>query len=564
MLLEIHLENFGLMEKINLTFREGLTVFSGETGAGKSMLIDALDILLGGRASADFIRHGEEQARLEGIFASMPPEVLDHLDSEGYQAEDGQLFLFRELNASGRNVCRIQGRSVPLSLYKALCSNLVDIHGQMEQQSLLRADNHLKLLDALGGAEQHELLVQVRVLARSYKEVLDKERQLKLSEQERERREDLLRYQIEEIDQVEPVAGEEEILEQEKKRLGNAERIMNLVENSYALLYGGRREGQAAFDLLGQARKDLQELARLDENCAGLLEQLESVYYTVEDLADEIRSYRQDFEFEPGRLDEIEDRLNRLHRLRKYGSNVDEVLKTRAELAQELDQITHLQEELNGLAKNKAEILKEYGQWAQKLSARRREQAHLLEQGLERELKDLALEQSKVEVRFTDLIEPGLSGSEEAEFFFSANPGEPLKPLAKVASGGEISRLMLAFKSMLAQVETVGTFVFDEVDSGIGGRILAKVGEKLSKIGQYKQVFCITHAAQAAAFADEHYGIRKEVAGGRTRTMVEKLPEQERVQELARMLGGEQAEITRQHALELLEHFGPRKRKIQT
>lgn len=556
MLLEMRLENFGLMEKIELTFGKGLTLFSGETGAGKSMLIDALGVLLGGRGSADLIRHGEEQARLEGVFAELSAEVRDYLESEGYPAEDGQLFLFRELNISGRNICRIQGRSVPLSLYKTLCHNLVDIHGQMEQQSLLRADNHLKLLDAFGGPKQQELLDKVRALARSYKELVHQEQELKFSEQERERREDLLRYQIGEIDQVAPVPGEEEILEQEKKRLSNAERIMNLVGQSHVLLYRGAQGTPAAYDILGQAHKCMQELVRLDESCSGLLEALENVYYTVEDLAAQIRAYQLSFEFEPGRLDELEDRLNQLHRLRKYGNQAEEVLKTRSELAQELDQITHMQEKLEEIALKKAGQLKEYGHWAQKLSAARKEQALLLERGLESELKDLALEQSKVEVRFSERTEPGLNGSEDAEFFFSANPGEPLKPLAKVASGGEISRLMLAFKSMLAQVETVGTFIFDEVDSGIGGRTLIKVGEKLSKIACYKQVFCITHAAQVAAFAEEHYGIYKDISDGRTRTHVKKLTVEERVRELARMLGGEQEEITRQHALELLQHFG--------
>ncbi len=553
MLAELNVENFGLMDAVHLKFGGGLTVFSGETGAGKSMLIDALGVLLGGRASVDFIRHGEAQARVEGIFEKLPPEALMRFEMAGYPVEEGQLILYREMNVSGKNICRLQGRTIPLTLYRSLCEGLVDIHGQIEHLSLFHSDNHRDLLDALGGL--HNDVSLVNEAAKAYQAIIRKERKLRISEEERQKREEFLRYQIEEIDLINPLQGEEEELTQEKKRLTNAERITSLVSETYAALYEGAAGLPAVFDLLGQARKALQELARLDENF-NLTDQIESVYYTVEDLADQVRVYKDNFVFEPGRLDQIEERLIQLARLRKYGTSLTDVLEKRLIMLEELDQITHIQEQFASIDKEKKAAGQVYKEAAEQLSRKRRKIAERIEKGLILELADLGLERSQFEVRFIPNEEPTSGGAETAEFFFSANPGEPPKPLAKVASGGEMSRLMLALKGLLAKVESVGTFIFDEVDSGVGGRTIHKVGEKLKKIAHSRQVFCITHAAQVAAFADVHYGIVKEVNVNRTQTQVELLSEGERIEELARMLGGGEAEITRQHARDLWQRSG--------
>lgn len=553
MLAELHVENFGLMETVRLNFGCGLTVFTGETGAGKSMLIDALGVLLGGRASADLIRHGEAQARIDGVFEDLAPEYLMRLEEAGYPVEEGQLFLYREINVSGKNICRVQGRTIPLTLYRSLCEGLVDIHGQIEHLSLFRSETHRDLLDAVGGLQDDVVLVNEA--AKAYQAIIRKERELSISEEERQKREEILRYQIEEIDHVNPVPGEEEELTQEKKRLSNAERITSLISEAYVALYEGSAGKLAVYDLLGQTRKALQELARLDE-AFNVFEQVESIYYEVEDLADQVRMYKDNFEYEPGRLDRIEERLIQLNRLRKYGTILEEVLAKRTGMLQELDQITHVQEQFETIHKEKKMTRKAYETVAEQLSQKRLEIAERIENGLVLELTDLSLERSRFEVRFTPNMEPMTGGAEAVEFYFSANLGEPTKPLAKVASGGEMSRLMLALKSLLAKVESVGTFIFDEVDSGVGGRTIHKVGEKLAKIAQNKQVFCITHAAQVAAFADAHYGIVKEVDGERTRTRVESLPESDRIEELARMLGGGEVEITRKHAQELWERCG--------
>lgn len=548
MLAELHVENFGLMEAVRLNFGRGLTVFTGETGAGKSMLIDALGVLLGGRASSDLVRHGEARARIEGVFEDLAPEYLMRLEVAGYPVEEGQLFLYREMNVSGKNICRVQGRTIPLTLYRTLCEGLVDIHGQIEHLSLFRPETHRDLLDALGGL--HDDVVKVNEAAKAYKAILRKERELSISEEERQKREETLRYQIEEIDQVNPVPGEEEELIQEKKRLSNAERIRILVSEAYVTLYEGSSGKLAVFDLLGQTRKALQELARLDEDFT-VFEQIESIYYAVEDLSDQVRVYRDNFEFEPGRIDQIEERLILLTRLRKYGTVLEDVLEKRKEMLRELDQITHVQEQFETIYKEKKAICQAYEEVGQQLSQKRLEVGGQIEKGLTLELADLSLEKSRFEVRFVPNAEPMAGGAETVEFYFSANLGEPPKPLAKVASGGEMSRLMLALKSLLSKVESVGTFIFDEVDSGVGGRTIHKVGEKLAKIAQNKQVFCITHAAQVAAFAHVHYGIVKEVNRERTRTRIELLSETDRIEELSRMLGGGEVEITRKHAQEL-------------
>jgi len=553
MLAELHVENFGLMETVRLNFGRGLTVFTGETGAGKSMLIDALGVLLGGRASADLIRHGEAQARIEGVFEDLASEYLIRLEETGYPVEEGQLFLYREINASGKNICRVQGRTIPLTLYRSLCEGLVDIHGQIEHLTLFRPETHRDLLDALGGLQDDVVLVNEA--AKAYQAIIRKERELSISEEERQKREEILRYQIEEIDLINPVPGEEEELTQEKKRLSNAERITSLISEAYVALYEGSAGKLAVFDLLGQTRKALQELARLDESF-DVFEQIESIYYAVEDLADQVRVYKDNFEFEPGRLDQIEERLIQLNKLRKYGAILEEVLAKRTGMLQELDQITHVQEQFETIHKEKKITRQAYRAVAERLSQKRLEIADRIEKGLMLELADLSLERSRFEVRFTTNTEPTTGGAEGVEFYFSANLGEPPKPLAKVASGGEMSRLMLGLKSLLARVESVGTFIFDEVDSGVGGRTIYKVGEKLAKIAQNKQVFCITHAAQVAAFAGVHYGIVKEVNGERTRTRVELLSESDRVEELARMLGGGEIEGTRKHAQELLRCSG--------
>jgi len=545
MLVELRIKDFALMEDVHLVFDKGLSVFTGETGAGKSMLVDALGLLLGGRASNEFLRHGKDKACVEGIFSNLPLKLTEMLQDEGYPLEDDMLFLYREINDSGRNVCRVQGRTVPLSLYRTFCEGLVDIHDQMEHQSLLQAETQRELLDSFGGEEHLKLLKQVRDAAVNYRNTMSRERELLRSERDREKREEILRYQIEEIDRIAPVSGEEESLEQEKKFLLNAEKIVSRVNEAYDELYAGTKEASdAAFDRIGSATEKMGELSALDPEIEELHKNLEEIYFSLEDYVTKLRSYKDKLDFEPGRLDEIEARLIDLGKLRKYAYTIEAVLERRVEMEEELEEIAHLQDEKENIRREKKEALTTYNNLAEELSLNRGIQAERIEKGLADELLDLGLNEARIEIIFSPVTEPSPEGAEQIEFYFSANVGEPPKPLAKVASGGEMARIMLAFKSLLSKVETVDTFVFDEVDSGVGGRTIMKVAEKLEKISENRQVLCITHSAPIAAFADSHFGIDKVVVEDRTQTKVNRLGESERVQEMARMLGGESVALS--------------------
>ena len=541
MLLELRIKDFGLMEDVHLHLDKGLTVFTGETGAGKSMLVDALGILLGSRASSEFIRHNRAKACVEGVFTNLPTNIINFLLEEGYPYEDELLFLYREINENGKNLCRVQGRTVPLTLYRTFCEGLVDIHGQMEHQSLLVVDNHRELLDRFGGKEHQDLLSQVKKAALRYRKVLARERELLRSERDRERREELLRYQIGEIEQIDPQPGEMQELEKEKKFLQNAEKIVSLVNEAYEQLYGSENSlaYMAAFDQIGASMRNMEELTNLDPESETLYTGLRDIYYNLEDYIENLRTYKDNLDFQPGRLDQIEARLVELQKLRKYSLDIDAVLEKKKEMEQELEEISHLQEENENIKREKKDVLEEYNALAEKLSLYRGIQAQKIEKSLQEELRDLGLTEARVEVIFNPVTEPSQDGAEQVEFYFSANVGEPPKPLIKVASGGEMSRLMLALKSLMSQVEKVDTFIFDEVDSGVGGRTIKKVAEKLEKISLNRQVLCITHSALVAALADKHFGIEKRVIGERTLTRVQELNEEERIQELARMLGGE-------------------------
>lgn len=541
MLAELRIKDFGLMEEVHFVLERGLTVFSGETGAGKSMLVDALGLLLGGRASNDYIRYGKDKACIEGAFLNLPEKTITILKDEGYPLEDGMLFLYREINDTGRNVCRVQGRTVPLSLYRTFCEGLVDIHDQMEHQSLLLNETHRDLLDSFGGQDHLNLLTKVREAALWYRNVIAREREILRSERDRERREEILRFQIEEINRISPVPGEEAELEKEKKILLNSEKIQNLVSECYEELYNGAEElsNMSAFDLIGAAMRNMEELSSVDSASRDLYQDIEMIYYSMENFIEQLRTYKDSLEFQPGRLNQIEARLAELHKLRKYSFDIESVLDKKAEMEKELNEIAHLNEEKENIKREKKEALAAYNDLAEELSLKRGIQADKIEKGLAAELEDLGLPDARVEIIFTPVKEPAQDGAEQIEFYFSANMGEPPKQLNKVASGGEMARLMLAFKSLLAKVETVDTFIFDEVDSGVGGRTINKVAEKLERIAGHKQVLCITHSAQVAACGDNHFCISKTVSGERTITKVDVLNEKQRVHELARMLGGE-------------------------
>ncbi len=555
MLVSLDIQDFGLIDRQTIDFTSGLNVLTGETGAGKSIVVEALQVALGGRAWAEFIRTGKERARVTAVFDIQPLNMLkEKLQGWGIPLEeDGVLIMARELARNGRNICRINGQVVALSVYREAAQYLVDIHGQHENQSLFNPDRHRDLLDRFGGL--WSLRQEVAEIYQKWRDLTSQLEELRRGTRDRLHRRDMLTYQVEEIDRARLSPGEDEALTQERNRLANAEKIAALAGRCYQVLYGGEEGLPAVMDLLGQACRDLQELSRIDPELSSLATTLDGVLFHVEDVARELARYRDGVEFNPGRLQQVEERLSRIRELkRKYGDSVEEILRYREEAAAELELLASSEENAAAL---EDEINRWEERWQEKamaLSRARRQHARQLEEAVARELLDLEMGRVEFQVLFEDLPQPAPGGRERVEFLISPNPGEPLRPLAKIASGGELSRVMLAMRSILAAVDELPTLVFDEVEAGIGGRTLVAVAEKLADIAGHRQVICVTHAAQIASYARTHFSISKEVQAGQTTTRVRRLDEEGRLLELARMLGGREVDgLARDHARHLLE-----------
>jgi len=552
LLSELTITNFAIIDRIQLTLVPGLSVLTGETGAGKSIIIDAVSTLLGGRADAELIRAGTEGARVEGIFV-LPPtlreELTPLLQEQGLQDDSGgELILAREINLSGRNVCRVNGRAVPLSVLAQLGERLVDIHGQSEHLSLLRVKEHLNFLDRYAGLQEQRAAVAegVRALRRVREELASLHR----DERELARRADLLQYQVHEIEDAQLLPDEEDELLNERKLLLNAERLSELSHSAYQTLAGGEEQHTIA-DLLDSVLRDLTELERLDAQVAAQRQVVEETTYQLEDLARTLRSYRDGVEFNTVRLQAVEERLDLIHGLkRKYGGCIPEILRFAQEAARELHAITHNEERMAELEQEQARLVADVGAQAAALSAERRAAAERLSTGIERELDELSMKQAHfvVDIQWKEaeegLLVEGknyafdLTGIDRVEFLISPNVGEPPKPLAKIASGGETSRLMLALKAVLSAADQVPTLIFDEIDQGIGGRAGGVVGLKLWGLTSEHQVLCVTHLPQLACYGDTHFQVDKAESEGRTVTRVRMLEGQERIEELAAMLGG--------------------------
>jgi DNA repair protein RecN (Recombination protein N) len=574
MLTELHITDFAIIDRLDLELGGGFNVLTGETGAGKSIIIDAVNALLGSKLGVESVRGGCEQARVEGVFSvagdRWPPLLLPA--EYGIEPEDGMLMLSRELHASGRSVCRVNGRLTPVGVLQAVGQCLVDIHGQSEHLSLLRPAQHVDFLDRYGGLMTQRMELAGRVgLLRSVRRDL---RSLAADERELARRADLLRYQIDEIQAAALAPDEEGALGRERARLGNAERIMALADAAYAALYQGSDEQRPAAELLGQAGAALSELKLLDSSLADSAAAAEGLTYQVEELARSLRSYRDQVECNPDRLAEVEDRLALIHNLkRKYGSNIRQILAFGERAAADLEAMSHSEERLADLKEQEGSLLAEIGGLASALSRRRQEAGRGLGEAIQREMADLNMPKVRFLVEIRQTADPeGVSltgaagrfsfdatGADKVEFLISPNPGEPPKPLAKIASGGETSRLMLAMKSILSNADATPTLIFDEIDQGVGGRSGHVVGEKLWGLTAEHQVLCVTHLPQIAAFGDTHFNIAKEILGERTVTRVTRLTEEARVKELADMLGGS-SEAARLAARAMLADTADRKR----
>jgi DNA replication and repair protein RecN len=575
MLLELNISDFAIIERLNLRFCDGFNVLTGETGAGKSIIIDALGTLRGERTDPSFVRAGSERARVEGIFSIADrPDLLALLDEYGLRDDDDQVILSREIiRESGRSVARVNGRAVSSAVLRDIGSRLVDIHGQHEGLSLFNSRTHGEMLDRFGGLIPLRERVAAQVAA--LRQVRDELDALRRAAQRRTERIQELTFLLEDVRAARLRPGEEEELLRERALLQNGARITELVATTYALLYTGdetgRRAARSAVELLGAINDALTELARLDPTLSQAAEQATELLYSVEDLATRIRAYRDSMEFDPARLDAIEDRLTLIRDMqRKYRGSIEHILERAASAEGEIERLTRSAEHLADLEAKERHLLDEIGRLASELSQRRREAVIAWQRRSNRRraisLSRMCALQSVWNAPKTregvPITENGVerrwsfdrSGIDTVEFLLSPNPGEPLKPLARIASGGESARLLLALKSILSRVDDIPTLVFDEIDVGVGGRAGQVVGEKLWSISDRHQVICITHLPQVAAFADAHYAIAKLFSDGRTRTVVEQLDDAKRAHEIAAMLDGTPvSEHSLRSALDMLE-----------
>ncbi len=555
MLLELQVANFAIIDQIKISFADGLTVITGETGAGKSIIVDAIGLLAGGRGSSEYVRRGATKAEIEGLFdVNAGHEALSVLDDLGIDNSDGTIILRREIYAKGKSICRVNGKLVTLSALQRISRLLIDIHGQHEHQLLLDPQRHLPLIDQYGA--------RIAALLKRYKAFYARTAELhrecvKFNKNEKEiaQRIDLLNYQINDIRQAQLKSGEEDELNEEKRRLVNFEKIFQALKNSLESLNGENR----GLDWVRRAATSLESIQGVDGKLKQSAEQISDCYYTLSETVSTMRDNLERMEYDPRRLDEIEGRLNTIYLLkRKYGTTIGEILSYYEKISREYNDLTHRDEKYEGLSRAFRSQMDKLRTAALALSAERKKTIVRLNRSVNRELKDLYMEHAvfDAELNYPDDLESfasyGPSGIDNVEFYITTNPGEPAKPLAKIASGGELSRIMLAIKSNFRKVMGISTMIFDEIDTGVSGKVAQAMAEKIFSLSKSSQVLCITHLPQVAAMADQHLHIAKQVTGNRTNTQVKTLNEEEKICEIGRMLSGaKMTELSKRHAREM-------------
>lgn len=565
MLLELNIANIALIESLRIEFAQGFNVLTGETGSGKSIVVDCMNLVLGGRADRDFVRTGAEKGSVQALFDiaknSAAKAILGEMDID---CEDGMVAVSREISRSGRNICRISGVIVPLNTLRRLTGTLLDIHGQHEHQSLLDPAKHIAFLDAYGDNRHTELRAQA---AKLHSERVKMESELKknmLDAAERERLSDMLGFQIQEIASAKLKKGEEERLIARLRILENSEKIRANVETAYEATYAGAGRTPSAQELLLRAANAMDKLSQIDERYAELGLRLREMVYSAQDVGYELRDILDHMESDPGLIEKVSKRLETIDRLeRKYGPNLDDVLNFYASAVERLESIQTGDARIDAL---KAELAKkdaELDEVCTLLTASRRELAQRLAQAVMQQLRDLGMGRARLEIRIESLPRPTANGLDSVEFLISANPGEPLKPMASVASGGELSRIMLALKAISMEADGVDSMVFDEIDTGVSGRMAQTVGEKMCAIARDHQVLCVTHLPQIAALGDAHFVVEKHTDGTTTETLVRQLDSEGRIHELSRLVGGaEDSTSSLSHAKHMLEDAECVRRKL--
>ena len=550
MLSQLFIKNIAVIESASIDFENGFNVFTGETGAGKSILIDAINAVLGGRTSRDLVRTGASKAFVSAVFSDISPKVKNILEELGYDSDEDDLLISREISSEGKNICKINARPATVSALKQLSCALIDVHGQHDSAILQNPELHIGYIDAYGNTSA-ELLSY----AESYKAMKETERAIKkisMDDSDKEARIDLLKYQIGEIESAAIEEGEEEELLALSKRIKSSENIMELVSGTVAAL-DGDDGSEGALEELETVIKNAQQLAEYFPDFTGISEKFKSSYYELEEFANDFKNCADELDFDPNLQNRTEKRLDEIFRLkRKYGGSVEAMFAYYNKAKNELDGIEFSEERLEKLNKEYAVLKKAAEEKAYVLTQKRLDAAKSFEHAVMNELSYLNMPNVRFSVNFehTDYFE---SGCDNIEFYIATNAGEPLKPLAKIASGGELSRIMLSIKNVLADKDEVGTLIFDEVDTGISGAAAQKVGKKLKQVSKGRQIICVTHLAQVAAFADNHLLISKATENERTFTSVTSLDKEGRICELARIMGGEITDSLKNSAKELLE-----------
>ena len=537
MLSLLHIENIALIQSADIRFEPGFNVLTGETGAGKSIVIDSIGAVLGERTSRELIRTGAKSALVTAVFTQVPN--LPWLEENGFPTGEEELLLQRELQGDGRNVCRIDGKLVTVAQLRELGRQLLNIHGQHDGQQLLDPASHLGYLDQFGGCQP--LLESYQEAYRKWHDIRREMDKLQMDEAERSRRVDTLNYQIQELERAQLKAGEDEELSARRTLLRSAGRLMEAVQSAEFAL-SGDEDRDGACSLIAQAEGEVQGVSSISPELGELSEKLTALRCAADDAADTLRDLSRSFDFSPGELDQVEERLDLLYRLRKkYGPTVEDMLSYLDRCRKELDQIQYADDTLARLEKDLKKAQKEAARRGESLSQARREAAGALQARVQEELRQLDMPKVQFQTEFTPKGgEAGMdeTGLDEVQFLMSANLGEALKPIQKVASGGELARIMLALKNVLAEGDQIGTLVFDEVDTGVSGRAAQKVAEKMAQVARGKQVLCVTHLPQIAAMADTHFSVQKGEREGRTYTRLERLDRSQRREELARLIGG--------------------------
>lgn len=561
MLLELNIENFILIENINIAFTKGLNVMSGETGAGKSIVIDAVNLVLGEKSNKEYVRTGKEKAVIQAVFDISSIDIKTLLDEYGIDCEDNILIFTREIYGTGRSLGRINGRLVQLSLMKKIGKMLIDIHGQHEHQSLLYSENHLNMLDLYGNEELKGTLHKVKERYKKIKNIQNELKTLKGNDKEREREIDLLKFQIEEIDTCNLKSNEDVELDKEYKLLKNSEAIYSTISSIYEMVSPNMNENITISGLFSNILGDFEIVASLDEKLLNFFNELQDIHYRLQDISTDLRHYRENITFDPDMLLEIENRLDTINNLkRKYGNTIEEIFNYRRDLSEKLETLINSTDKINKLNADLKKLKEEYLNFSNELSTNRKRIGKEFERKILQELKYLNLDKAKFKVNIEQNLDKDSNiilakdGLDKIEFLISTNPGEPLKPLSKVASGGEISRIMLAMKVILAKIDNIPTLIFDEIDTGISGKTANVVGEKLFQISDTHQTICISHLPQICVMGDNHLFIEKTLLNDQTITSIKTLGLNERINEISRLIGGNViTDLTEKNAKEMLE-----------